>query len=101
MRYEDLPPSVIRVLKLLLVDVLAVTAGAARAPGIDTLSQRLARWEAGGSATGLIGKRRFSPPTAALVNGSAAHALDFDDIHDPSRVHSGCVVVPTLLATKK
>ena len=34
-----------------------------------------------GSATGLIGKRRYSPPTAAMANGAAAHALDFDDHH--------------------
>jgi hypothetical protein len=34
--------------------------------------------------TGLIGKRRYSPPTAALANGAAAHALDFDDQHDPA-----------------
>lgn len=88
-----------RVAKLLLVDALAVTAGAARAPGIPELNARLARWEADGSATGLIGKRRFSPPAAALANGAAAHALDYDDIHDAARVHSTCVVLPAILAT--
>lgn len=89
----------VRVAKLLLVDALAVIAGAARAPGIPELNARLARWEPGGSATGLIGKRRFSPPTAALANGAAAHALDYDDIHDGARVHSTCVVLPVLVAT--
>jgi 2-methylcitrate dehydratase PrpD len=97
-RYEDLPPRVVRHLKLLLVDALAVIAGAARAPGIPELNARLARWEPGGSATGLIGKRRYSPPSAALANGAAAHALDYDDIHDAARVHSMCVVLPALLA---
>ncbi len=87
-----------RAVKRLLVDALAVIAGAARAPGIPELNARLARWEPGGSATGLIGKRRYSPPTAALANGAAAHALDFDDIHDGARVHSMCVVLPALLA---
>ncbi len=84
--------------KRLLADALGVTAGGARAPGIAELNARLARWEAGGSATGLVGKRRFSPPTAALANGAAAHALDYDDIHDGARVHSMCVVLPALLA---
>ena len=93
-----MPAPVVRVAKLLLVDALAVIAGAARAPGIPELNARLARWEAGGSATGLIGKRRFSPPAAALANGAAAHALDYDDIHDAARVHSTCVVLPALLA---
>ena len=85
-------------MKLLLVDALAVIAGAARAPGIPELNTRLARWERSGSATGLIGKRRYSPPSAALANGAAAHALDYDDIHDAARVHSMCVVLPALLA---
>jgi 2-methylcitrate dehydratase PrpD len=89
---------VVGALKLLLVDALGVIAGAARAPGIPELNARLSRWEAGGSATGLIGKRRYSPPSAALANGAAAHALDFDDIHDAARVHSTCVVLPALLA---
>ena len=89
----------VRVAKRLLVDALAVVAGAARAPGIPELNARLARWEAGGSATGLVGKRRFSPPAAALANGAAAHALDYDDVHDGARVHSTCVVLPALLAT--
>jgi len=97
-RYENLPPEIVRSLRHLLIDVLAVLGGAARSPGIPELQARLARWESGGSATALVGRRRHSPPNAALLNGTAAHALDFDDIHDPSRVHSGCIVVPTLLA---
>jgi 2-methylcitrate dehydratase PrpD len=34
-----------------------------------------------------------------MANGAAAHALDFDDQHDPARVHTSCVVLPALLAT--
>lgn len=98
-RYEDLPQPVIATVKALLLDTLGVIGGARNAPGMDTLNARLRKWETGGSATGLLGKRRYSPPSAALANGAAAHALDFDDQHDPARVHTGCVVVPALLAT--
>src|SRR4051812_3097116 len=98
-RYEDLPAAVVSTLKFFLIDTLGVIAGATNAPGIRELNRRLSKWEAGGSATGLVGKRRYSPPSAALANGAAAHALDFDDQHDPARVHSNCVVLPTLLAT--
>jgi 2-methylcitrate dehydratase PrpD len=98
-RYEDLPASVVRTLKLLVLDTLGVIGGAPNASGIRELNQRLATWETSGSATGLIGKRRYSPPTAALANGAAAHALDFDDQHDPARAHTSCVMLPTLLAT--
>ena len=99
LRYEDLPDEVVATLKSLIIDALGVIGGAARAAGIPELNARLARWEPQGSATGLIGKRRYSPPTAALANGAACHALDFDDQHDPARVHTNCVTLPALLAT--
>ena len=98
-RYRDLPAEVVRTLKLFMIDTLGVIAGAANAAGIRELNERLSKWETGGAATGLHGKRRYSPPTAALANGAAAHALDFDDQHDPARVHTNCVVLPALLAT--
>jgi len=98
-RYESLPGAVISTLKTFLLDEVGVIAGAARAPGIAQLNARLGRWETTGSATGLIGKRRFSPPSAALANGTAGHALDYDDQHDPARVHTNCVVFPALLAS--
>lgn len=97
-RYEDLPKEVVRTVKLFLVDTFGVIAGAAKAPGISEVRGRFARWEKDGSATVLIGKNRLSPPHAALVNGAAAHALDFDDIHDPARVHTFCVMLPAMLA---
>src|SRR6267142_2391368 len=75
-RYEDLPPEVVRVLKSFLVDQLGVIGGAAQAPGIPELHRRLTRWERNGTATTLIGKQRVSPPSAALANGAAGHALD-------------------------
>jgi 2-methylcitrate dehydratase PrpD len=98
-RYEDLPPDVVRVIKSLLIDTLGVIGGAARAPGMAELNARLTRWERDGAATALIGKLRLSPPSAALANGAAAHALDYDDQHDPARVNTSCVTLPALLAT--
>jgi 2-methylcitrate dehydratase PrpD len=97
-RYDELPGEVVATLKYLILDALGVIGGAAHAPGIPEVNERLSRWEASGSATGLIGKRRYSPPSAALANGAACHALDFDDQHDPARVHTNCVTLPALLA---
>ena len=97
--YEMLPAPVLHNVKALILDTLGVIGGAAHAPGIPELNTRLSQWEKTGSATGLIGKRKYSPPTAAMANGAAAHALDFDDQHDPARVHTSAVVLPTLLAT--
>ena len=40
----------------------------------------------------------LSPPMAALVNGTSAHALDFDDNFDPAKAHATAVLAPALLA---
>lgn len=96
--YEDIPADVIRTVKLFTLDTFGVIGGAARAPGIRELNQRLARWDRDGSATSLVTGSRYSPPHAALANGAAAHALDFDDMHDPARIHSFCVILPAMLA---
>lgn len=98
LRYDDLPGDVIHTAKLLVLDTLGVIGAANSAPGIQALHARLESWEKAGSATALLGKRRMSPPSAALANGAAAHALDFDDIHDEARVHTSAVLLPTLLA---
>ena len=97
-RYEDIPPDVIERLKLLTLDALGVLAASAEQPDVCLLQRRLAAWSRGGSATALLGKIAMPPPFAALANGTAIHALDFDDIHDGARVHSFTVVLPALLA---
>ena len=35
---------------------------------------------------------------AALINGTAGHAIELDDAHDESLSHPGCVVIPAALA---
>lgn len=40
----------------------------------------------------------LAAPWAALVNGTAAHALDFDDNFDPAKAHASAVLVPAILA---
>jgi 2-methylcitrate dehydratase PrpD len=41
---------------------------------------------------------KMAAPWAALVNGTAAHALDFDDNFDPAKAHASAVLVPAILA---
>ncbi|HEY9212318.1 MAG TPA: MmgE/PrpD family protein [Ancylobacter sp.] len=98
MSYEKLPPDVVRIVKLFTLDTLGVIGGAARAPGMAELLAALTAWESDGKATLLLNGGRANPASAALANGAAAHSLDFDDQHDPARVHVFCVVLPAVLA---
>jgi 2-methylcitrate dehydratase PrpD len=49
-------------------------------------------------AARVAGGGRASEPIAALVNGTAAHALDYDDNFRPGITHASAVLVPALLA---
>jgi 2-methylcitrate dehydratase PrpD len=55
-------------------------------------------WDQGGRNTVFGRRRSFQPPAAALINGTAAHALDFDDNFIPAFTHASAVLVPALLA---
>ena len=56
-----------------------------------------ARWGAGPAHA--IGDGRALPaPWAALVNGTAAHVLDYDDTFAPLSGHATAVLVPAILA---
>lgn len=56
--------------------------------------------EMGGAheATPFIGNGRLPAASVALVNGTLAHALDFDDTHLPSVLHPSASVVPAAMA---
>jgi len=46
----------------------------------------------------LVTGGKTSASIAAIVNGTAAHALDFDDNFHPARAHASAVLVPALMA---
>jgi 2-methylcitrate dehydratase PrpD len=54
---------------------------------------------AGGGACTVVTGGRTEPSIAALINGVAAHALDFDDNFHGATTHASAVLVPALLAT--
>jgi 2-methylcitrate dehydratase PrpD len=87
------------------VEAMTDTIGCMVAGRDDFSTQAVRRAVAGQmSAAGespVIGGGRAPAATAALVNGTAAHALDYDDNFRPARPasnHASAVLVPALLA---
>src|ERR1700744_3839490 len=80
--FDDLPTTVVTVAEQAVLDTVGVTVAALDDPVVRAL---LAGWSdelAPGRAVLLDGSaRRVSAGSAALVNGTAAHAMDFDDMH--------------------
>jgi 2-methylcitrate dehydratase PrpD len=79
------------------IDVIAVTVPGAADEVTRRVFETVKAWGAGpASAIGFGAK--LAPPWAALVNGTAAHALDFDDNFDPAKAHATAVLAPAILA---
>ncbi|MGE5596849.1 MAG: MmgE/PrpD family protein [Hyphomicrobiales bacterium] len=97
-RYEDLPADAVFVAKQCLLDWLAVTVAGSREPLAGMLRETV-REEGGNPQATLIGTgERVTVPQAALVNGGAGHALDYDDVHMAMSGHPSVPVIPALLA---
>src|ERR1700756_829777 len=81
LRYEDLPDDIIAIAKHCVLDWVAVAAEGTREPLVAILAEQIAV-EGGSDCATLVGRGRgASSRQAALVNGAAAHALDYDDVN--------------------
>jgi 2-methylcitrate dehydratase PrpD len=78
-------------------DTVAVMLAGASEPAPHLVHAAVAGWGEGGRAMTVAGAR-LPAPWAALVNGTAAHAQDYDDVLDPSMSHPSAALVPALLA---
>jgi len=97
-RYELLPDEVVRTLKARCLDTLGVSLAARGVDAALAVGDVVRRWGGPAEATSLMTGDPLPSSHAALINGTLAHALDFDDTHLPSVVHPSATLVPTALA---
>ncbi len=79
------------------VDTIGVAIPGAAEPVTQKVFATVRAWGEG-PCTAIGADVRLAAPWAALVNGTAAHALDFDDNFDPAKAHASAVLVPAILA---
>jgi len=96
--YEALPEPVRALARQCVLDYYGVALAGADDPLVDILFDELA--EAGGAAqASMIGRKARLPAlSAALVNGAAGHALDYDDVNLAMPGHPSVAILPGLLA---
>ncbi|MBT6961401.1 MAG: MmgE/PrpD family protein [Rhodospirillaceae bacterium] len=80
-----------------LIDVMGVTILGAVDEATTRVFATVQEW-GDGPCTVIGQSRTLSAPWAALVNGTAAHALDLDDNFDPAKAHATAVLAPAILA---
>ena len=77
--YEDVPGEAVRIAKKAILDWVGVTIAGSNEPVTRIVSEQVRRMKAVGEA-GVIGKGfQTSADLAAWANGTAGHALDYDD----------------------
>jgi 2-methylcitrate dehydratase PrpD len=97
-RSGGLPAEVAHSVRQRTLDILGI-AVAASALDTSAAVRAYATAESGRAEATVIGvQQRLPAPLAALVNGTLAHSLDYDDTHLPSVLHPSASVVPAALA---
>ncbi len=80
-----------------VVDWFGITIAGSHAVAARALSE--GHGETTGAGSRLIGTgRRAAPAAAALINGTAAHALELDDIYAPGLFHPGAPIIAAAFA---
>ncbi|MGZ8231876.1 MAG: MmgE/PrpD family protein [Burkholderiales bacterium] len=95
LRYEDLPPEAIHWAKVGILDTVGVTLAGSPDPSATIVAGVLS---SEGPALVLGSAKRTSTLDAALVNGTASHALDFDDCNNTLGGHPSAPILPALFA---
>ena len=97
-QYKALPPAVIGIIKQGFTDCIGVMLAGSREPvalAVERVSPE--RHQPGGPANLYFSAKRTSAPAAAWINGTASHALDYDDVALKG-CHPSAVLVPAILA---
>lgn len=96
--YRQAPDWVRMLARQCFLDWFAVTLAGARDPLVDLLVDE-ALAEGGTAAATVVGRgKRLTRSQAALVNGTASHVLDYDDVNLNVNGHPSAVLVPAVLA---
>ncbi|WP_404710333.1 MmgE/PrpD family protein [Sphingomonas sp. MMS24-J13] len=95
---RDIPAETLAVAKLCIADFIALALAGSREPVARILHAAALAEGAHPTATALGHGRHFSLRQAALINGAAGHALDYDDVALAMHVHPTTVLLPPLLA---
>ncbi len=97
-RWEECPAAAVEAARRAILDCLGVMLAGAAEPAALIL-QRVAEAEGGTPRCTVVGTRQRSGPVwAALCNGTAAHALDFDDTNFALMGHPSAPVLAAALA---
>jgi 2-methylcitrate dehydratase PrpD len=97
--FDAIPREVTDRTALLFLDLAGIIVRSQELDSTQAMKAALrALGQADGAAHVLGSAETWTPQAAALINGAAAHTLDFDDTHAAAQLHPGAPVIPAALA---
>lgn len=96
---RDFPPDSTEKAKKAIADTFAVIIAGAGSEVAEPLQEYLAAAHAPGEVPILGTRMTAAPETAALVNGTYGHALDYDDVLSIMPAHPSAVIIAALLSS--
>lgn len=96
--FEDLPADVVERIKYCVLDSIGCCLYGITLPWTQHILQ-MVKAEGGTPVASVFGSGyRTSVSQAVLVNGTAGHAFELDDIHKESIIHPGSLALPVVAA---
>ena len=95
---DALPDDVVHAVRRAIVDFAGVALAGTRHESWHIAHDMVARLGTGGRCRIIGSEHRTDCLNAALINGIAAHVLDWDDTILPTRAHLSAALLPALLA---
>ncbi|MBN2062752.1 MAG: MmgE/PrpD family protein [Deltaproteobacteria bacterium] len=96
--FIDLPDEAVYAAKMDILDTIGVTIAGSGVAGGRELMGLIGDWGGKEESSVIMYDMKVPSPHAALVNGTMAHALDYDDAHEGVILHAGVTVIPAALA---
>ena len=98
--YGSLPAEIPTRVKALALDTVGIMLRARNdaesTPAMAAAARALGY--TGGTCTVIGDAEGYTPPGAAMLNGTLAHSLDFDDTHAPGSLHPSAPIMPAAFA---
>ena len=98
LRFDSIPPATIEHAKLSILDAIGCALFGATLPWIEKLRDVVLSEGGHPQATLWGSATRVSSAQAALVNATAVHAFEFDDVHMGGMIHPGALALGAGLA---
>ena len=98
--FDDIPKDVVERIKFLVMDTVGISIRAMHdaesTPALLSASQAMGYL--GGQSRVMGSSTTYTPPAAAMINGTLAHSLDFDDTHAAGSLHTSAPIIPAVFA---